>query len=722
MIRIQPPRLLKAWSMMLHPPEGPVNVRNPPAPTFRPPHEPDIPAFAHNGRGDVIEGEFDSSSGPLAYKTQHGNFYHGIDALAMQLADFLNKTGKGDIDPIAVINKAIDNFNRSHTHGHHHELPPFDNLAWRKIRANQLPAGTTSKDEEGKEITDRQSRTHNNTLITTLTNKNPDQTPHGRFIESYYIPFHQNLFHLLQDMGYEDRQIKGSLKSGVTYPYVYARHTAPQGWAYSSKGEHPDTYTSEMMANAPEGYFPEQQSVHTWETVHHLPDIFFYPSKKNEHKDIMSGGEAPTKLVAAAHAMIDQALEQGGIESIPDVPVTLNTGTLGSPNMIQRGLREILGNNDLKEALVKDMAHVPAMMYLFGRSFQGSFKKLYNYMMEKYGAPEDVLSAEEHGKYFRAGEKGGQGLHKNAKRVMSVARSSGQGENENRSKFGEHQITSDEIEVMGLPYSEQRLGQVDRFRNVIEALANHQAESRGHTVQMGIGEIPTDPMRMQNIHGYPIRDPETGEFPAPILDEHMEAYFHTIDDFAPNKEGMSQPEGVPPVEQARTPPPVPTPQQIRPDVQPAGTPTPEFQQLRPGIADFTPAQFREMLQIAGATRPQPISDAPLTELEARSQQALSDPRQRLLTDYMKAEDMHLPLMDRLMKALERMQYKEASLDGDVSTHITPSLQSPVNLAKYTGLTSSEVTAIQHTMGDWHNIAKSYNVKPQVVKIIKMNLR
>jgi hypothetical protein len=112
----------------------------------------------------------------------------------------------------------------------------------------------------------------------------------------------------------------------------------------------------------------------------------------------------------------------------------------------------------------------------------------------------------------------------------------------------------------------------------------------------------------------------------------------------------------------------------------------------------------------------------LTELEARSQQALSDPRQRLLTDYMKAEDMHLPLMDRLMKALERMQYKEASLDSDVSTHITPSLQSPVNLAKYTGLTSSEVTAIQHTMGDWHNIAKSYNVKPQVVKIIKMNLR
>ena len=124
---------------------------------------------------------------------------------------------------------------------------------------------------------------------------------------------------------------------------------------------------------------------------------------------------------------------------------------------------------------------------------------------------------------------------------------------------------------MGLPYSEQRLGQVDRFRNVIEALANHQAEARGHTVQMGIGEIPTEPMRMQTIHGYPIRNPETGEFPAPVLDEHMEAYLHELEDFAPNKEGMSQPEGVPPVEQARTPPPVPAPQQNRPVVQPWDT-------------------------------------------------------------------------------------------------------------------------------------------------------
>ena len=129
-----------------------------------------------------------------------------------------------------------------------------------------------------------------------------------------------------------------------------------------------------------------------------------------------------------------------------------------------------------------------------------------------------------------------------------------------------------------------------------------------------------------------------------------------------------------------------------------------------------------MLQIAGASRPQLITNEPLSELEARSQQALSDPRQRLLTDYMKSEDAHLPLMDKLMKALERMQYHEAQMDNDVVPHLTNTLNSPLNLAKYVGLTSSEVNAINHTMGDWYDIAKSYNVEPKVVKVIKMNLR
>ena len=227
------------------------------------------------------------------------------------------------------------------------------------------------------------------------------------------------------------------------------------------------------------------------------------------------------------------------------------------------------------------------------------------------------------------------------------------------------------------------------------------------------------------IHGYPQQD-ETGEYPEPILDDHMQAYLHNINDFAPNGQQMDegQPSLSQPKETAQTLPPVATHVPVRstPSVE---TPpveaerpvvSPRFQDVRHQISDFSPSQFREMLQIAGASRQQPITDVPLSELEARSQQALSDPRQRLLTDYMKSEDAHLPLMDKLM------QYHEAQMDNDVVPHLTNTLNSPLNLAKYVGLTSSEVNAINHTMGDWYDIAKSYNVEPKVVKVIKMNLR
>ena len=73
-IRLEPPRVLTPWSRIVCPPDGPVAFRKHPSRTVRPAQEPDIPAFAHNGRGDIVPGEFDSSQGPLAYKTEHGNF------------------------------------------------------------------------------------------------------------------------------------------------------------------------------------------------------------------------------------------------------------------------------------------------------------------------------------------------------------------------------------------------------------------------------------------------------------------------------------------------------------------------------------------------------------------------------------------------------------------------------------------------------------------------
>lgn len=723
--------LWKAWSLIGHPPEGSAIFRNPPKSAFKVPHEADVPAFAHNGRGDVIEGQWvEGKHGEMVYTTPHGEFRHGIDAMVHHLGKFLDMHGR-DVDPIKLIDKSINDFNRTHTNKEHHSIPSFNNLEWRKIRANILPPGTSSR-----EATNRPTRTKNDTVITTLTNKNPDKTPLGRFIESYYNPMHEQLFHNLEDLGFDARTIKQSL-SFVKYPYIYANMTAPEDWIKSNAKEHAGEMTAEMMQNAPEGYFPGQEKgVYTWEVAHHLPDVFFYPSK-HEDKNIMSGGGAPTKLIAAAHDMIRQVMK-GGLDHIPNIPITINRGTIANPEMIQRPMHEVLQDPELRDALIKDMAHVPAMMFLFGRSAQGNFKKLYNHMMEKYGASEDSLSFDEQSKYLTGGEKGGQGMHRNASRILSLARTSGNGKEEGSSRMREYGMSMDDLKAANLPYSEARLGHVDRYRTIIEALAEHQASARGHDIKRGIGDIPDTPMRGMDIHGYPVMNPETGLPQEYQLDPHMDAYLHGADDYAPN-EAMPTSMGEP------APPGVeiPTPEEniVTPADGVTGSPLPpqthhsssageapsqlpqDFQDVRHHIADYNPAEFREMMHYAGLGRKTPApSSEELTPVESRAQHGLADPHQQLLTQYMKAEDGHLPIMERIMKALEAMQLHEAELDNNISKHLQPGLDNTHRLAKYTGLTNDEVNTINHTMGDWYNIAKSYNIEPMYVKVIKINLR
>ena len=706
--------------MVGYTPEGPTVFRNPPPTHFTPPSEKDLPLFAHDGRGKSLPGEWvNGEHGELLYNTRIGAFQHGIDALASHLGAFLSRQGINR-SPVEVINQAIKQFNATHTNDKDHQLPMFDNMGWRKIRAGVLPPGKGTREEAI-----RPTRTNNGTLITAYTNKNHQNTPMGRFIESYSIPFHEQLQHVLEDQHGMSEEMWKSLPF-VKYPYMYAHYTAPmvqdengniRSYVRSQHREHPGQVTSDMMGGAPEGYFPDTTNVHTWETLHHLPDAFFYP-KLNKAGN--KPGKVPTKLYQAAHAMIDQAIANG-IEHIPDINITYNqSGKMSQPDMVQRPLREVLQTPDMREALIKDIAHVPAMMFLFGRSFQGDFKNLYNHMMEKYGAPEDALSHDDHMRFFQPGEKGGQGMHSTAGKIMALARASGMGENEERSKFGEHQITSDELEAMGVPYSEGAMGHVDRFRGILEALADHQAGARGHNVKMAIGDIPTEPMQNLDIHGYP------QEGASASLEEHMDGYLHGIEDYAPS-DGMPVPPQtvLPEVGMSATPsprevaqpqPPVSFPSGRTPPVAVGQAPIPldpAYQQLRPQIATLNPDRFRQLIGVREGP-PQ------LTEFEQAQQRALSDPRQQLITQYMKAEDSHLPIMDRTLKALERMQHHEASLDTEINHG---ALFNDVNyLAKHVGLTTGEVNSISETMGDWHKIAKAYNVKPKVVKVIKLNMR
>jgi hypothetical protein len=648
MIRIRHP-IKKAWSLVGHGPAGAQIFRNPPAEAFRPYHQADIPAHAHDGVGNVLPGEWgEGEHGQMTYRTGLGDFHHPIDAVAHRLGDFLRARGF-NIPASELIDAAINEFNDTHSHGDAHALAPFESKEWRKIRAADMPQGDVTR-----ERSTLPTRTKGGTKVTMLTNKNQNDTPVGKFVEGGYIPFHRNLIHQLEDLGIPTQEIRQGLKF-LDYPWLRPQLLTPEGYVVSHQKQHGADIDESMMSRAPTDYFGETEKVHTWEVLHHLPDAFFYPVL-NKQGTKKSGKEA-TGLYASAHAMIKKALQQG-IEHIPNVDVTINTGTFGAPNMIQRPLHEILQHSDLREALVKDMAHVPAMMFLFGRSGQGNFKKLYDHMMEKYGATEDMLSPQEQAKYLSAGQKGGKGMHESAKRMFALARASGAGSEEGRSRFSEHPITAEEIKAMGMYHSDALMGQVDRFRNVLEALADHQASSQGHQVKRGLGDIPTTARPGMTIGGYPELNAETGEYSMPPLDPHMDAYFHEVHEFAPT-------ETFDPTLTQSPEPQVPSPPVVQPAPSPAGpspavratpyphTPREQYQQLRPQIGQLDPMQFRQLLEQSGRRRPMPISDAPLSPMEAAAQRLMADPQQNLLSEYYKSMDRAMDDVMRIVKGGRR---------------------------------------------------------------------
>ena len=74
---------------------------------------------------------------------------------------------------------------------------------------------------------------------------------------------------------------------------------------------------------------------------------------------------------------------------------------------------------------------------------------------------------------------------------------------------------------------------------------------------------------------------------------------------------------------------------VVPQGPPATPLDPQFQRIRPSIANQTPQQFREMMVSGGGGRHPDLSpDEFLTPVEKMAQISLSDPNQQLLDQYM----------------------------------------------------------------------------------------
>jgi len=119
----------------------------------------------------------------------------------------------------------------------------------------------------------------------------------------------------------------------------------------------------------------------------------------------------------------------------------------------------------------------------------------------------------------------------------------------------------------------------------------------------------------------------------------------------------------------------------------------------------------------------PAPTGPMTPQEQRFQQTLSDPYQQTLDQYLRGDSS--PIEDRLIKAMENLQYKDALNDDNIRKHLPSQNLSMMNeddlsyMAEKMSITKHDVRAILFSKGDWHRVADTFNMSPTIVKAVKV---
>ena len=704
-------------------------------------------ASGHAGMGELLPGEFiRGKHGNLAYHSDGFNHYHGHDGVWHHLGEALERAGITGVRADQLIQKAIDKYNQNHkdTSKHHH-LPDVDSPEWRQIKAAPYNANMTPSE--------RPNRSNDNHFITTFTNRpNRRKEKIGHFVESYSVPYYNELREIVQDMGLQDiLQTEWLTRGHISIDDLHpagCRLRGRGGDMIGPDGQLPDSHIS----NAPGGvgHSPAFNKIQSWEVAQHFPDLMHYKLSTQRSANL------ETKRSARGH--IKEAMKRAAEnpDIIPDVMVPINTAqTSGGTNYSMQPLASVLQNEEMTKNLLDELGSTSALTALFGRLKSGGTKRpnsgarIFNHLLDAFGGDPDEEG--NRSQYDMLLEHSIQGEHV----PLEPEFMSGAGQNKHPTKNGSTHKNAAQLWVKALmgeheeglePLREYRpdpeilagLGvtsegiqqeQVDARRVAIEGLADLMARAFGHQERRPMPtkeELPTSGLASRQVLGYP-------QELIPAIPDHVPfnadlAMSPSMPAADPNPRAQPAPRR--PVTEAPVAPPVAAaPVAAAPSpvgVMPRGRLTPRQQEARAAVGGFSAPDLRAFMQQTGLG-PRAGAGPELTAEEQQFQQTFGDPRQRLLTEYMKGQDRLLPEADRLMKAMESMQRDDAMMNSDVMKH---ALVRPVNvadnngiqyLAKQVGLTPTDVRSIAHQMGDWDRIAKRLNVSSDVIKVVKLSV-
>ena len=755
-----------------------------------PPHEAlnsdpngmDIPAFAHTGAhgenesgipgvGHVYPGQWKKGMhDENVYGDESGGEHmHGIDGIIRAVGDSLLEHG---IKTPAkdVIQKAIDMHNQDHKENNH--LPNVEDVAWRKIHLSPL---------QEQDHRARSNYTQDGNLTTTYTNMHGDNHRNGTYLESYAVPFNNQLGQVMSELGHPNP----NKHSWVKKPYVkpHRLHLVPDGQGGMQfgaqavdSGKINDGRIQPNQAAKWGGRMPDTRAfknISSWGVAHHYPNTYYIPQRDaaagrqrqprtktiNSFLHHMAQVTGVDRDAAMNNLIVDSS---GAMKHLANMPGEIN----GKP------IKALLQTPEGQLEAAQYFSQFPAFQAVYGENRNPKFNedgsvkqpgqtvgRMNHFYGQRYGDTAEEGKGLDH--FMSHSDKigvehqlnGKIGHHNRAKDAWSnVVLAASQGINHMEDEASPEDLQAANINLHDTPETRANAPNV---KTMLDHLFHTHTIAGGHERK----EIPTQEelQQLQPIVDNIIQGGTHEDRTQLGVPEHIR-YSEMPNSMTPVGASMQPEESTlkPRLENAKgisgAPVPItggaataatnaaPPPMQGQPANAPNYPPQMTYDRgqriSQPQSLNLTPQQ-KQRLQFASAPQnevaqvmqqaaPQGSNPSLTPERMQQFQQNVGDPYQRFISQYAKSSDNPNAAKERLIKAVEILQIEDARNDNEIIKHM-PSTQLSVNsitdilyLAKMLEITSMDVSTILNTKGDWQRISKTYGYSDRVVKVVKVS--
>jgi len=628
---------------------------------------------------------------------------HPIDYV---LNDLVSRYGDKGVDMDGakrIVQAAIVRYNNAHPEDSQHKLPDVDSPLWRKVFAGDLYDHTDPahmRSVRGADPLFEGGPTPLQTYAFNNANIDHPLSMKGRWLDSGLFHMNRELGEVLNGIGLDTPENINSLKY-VKYNRILPRSLTPNAASWDKNQLAHALRTGNIPANlrneAAREALANQQS-HPEVFLHSLyqilPDAAYETSGPRGGRGKTSGPEAK----AAKIAEFKEALESKGVDVSPysddDLYDIRNTAVMS-------GLFQEVTKLDSKAAggYFKGIIHNTANA-AGSHTDYGDDELIHHINQQGIGKFDKPTSF--HGRSNHAGKVIVGHLSHAAHQLMSQGMDKEQAMLEAVNQFRNAEITTP-------PKSKPKEGLREKTESVLQQMLDHT----GH-----------DPFELQDIQtdfsqtattGLPAHFGEEQAHMAAIP-EHFERRVLMPTEMAPTNQSREEgPALTPPVQPQ--PSALPLSSVARQPEAPAPLPPPAPPvAVAPGLRQrpASPIESRFIQQYPGMT--QPVGEGRV------SRQTMFDP---FTGELITTSNDVLTGLDDILRKMERVQALDAMQDDSVRK-LLPSDKVSINsfwdvqrVAKSLGITSVDVHGLYQSTGDWHKVADQWNVKPDVVKAVKI---